>query len=83
MRKVIFSKVSITRLAERCLGKHFWPFFIGLVEEVCGALSLQRRHPFDYLITGYLSGSRSFPWTSPDNGVLYSAGPSCIDEGFL
>ena len=29
------------------------------------------------------SSPRSFLWTSPDDGVLYSAGPSCIDGGFL
>ena len=58
-------------------------FFIGLVEEMCGVVSLQRHHSYDCLIAGRSSGPRSLPWTSLGNGELYTAGPSCIDRGFL
>ena len=58
-------------------------FFIGLAEEMRGAIFLWRRHSSDCLITSHSSSPRSFPWTSPGDGVLYSAGPLCIDGGFL
>ena len=58
-------------------------FFIGLVEEMCGAISFWRHHSSDCLITSHSSSPWSFPWTPPSNGVLYSAGPSCVDGGFL
>ena len=58
-------------------------FFIGLVEEMCGAISFQRCHPSYCLTAGHSSGTRSLSWASSGDGVLFPAGSPCTDGGFL
>ena len=71
-------------LVNQCPRRRFWRgFFIGLVEEMCGAISFQRCHPSHCLTAGHSYGTRSLSWASSGDGVLYPAGSLCTNGGFL